>query len=334
MHYIASLTLAAIALLFPFQAAAQQTEFDRAAALYNSGNSAQALPLLEKLSKAEEHAANAEVHNLLGLSYFEQSKMNSAVRSFEKAVKLSPHKAAYWANLAFAGLTAGKKKTAKQSADEALRIDGKNAIALSVLGYMELWDGKPQIAQEYAERSIAANSEWMPAHLLRSDSLLINLGEKVQKGSSIRKEIALLEQAMQGLNAAMKLAGNAKSVEPLRTKYADIAGFFDHYSKPANDPAKAGSAPDPSVTPIKILKKPAAVYSESGRSAGVSGAVRLVVMLKADGTIGPILKLWGIGYGLDEQAIAAARRIQFTPKMRNGVPESTAVQIEYTFEIR
>lgn len=41
----------------------------------------------------------------------------------------------------------------------------------------------------------------------------------------------------------------------------------------------------------------------------------------------------GLGYGLDELAFKAARRIVFQPKMKDGKPVSTVVTLEYGFSI-
>ncbi|MEJ7849191.1 MAG: energy transducer TonB [Pyrinomonadaceae bacterium] len=82
-----------------------------------------------------------------------------------------------------------------------------------------------------------------------------------------------------------------------------------------------------------MLTKPRAVYTDNARSAGKSGIVRLALLLGADGKIKHILKIKGIGYGLDEQAINAARKITFEPKMKDGKQVSTVVTVEYGFTI-
>ena len=99
------------------------------------------------------------------------------------------------------------------------------------------------------------------------------------------------------------------------------------------EPSSAAAPPEPGVTPLKILVQPRATYTNAARKAGVEGAVRLIILLSADGSVRHVLKLWGIGYGLDESAIRAAKAIKFEPKMRDGKPVPVVITREYTFSI-
>ena len=84
---------------------------------------------------------------------------------------------------------------------------------------------------------------------------------------------------------------------------------------------------------IKILSKPRPGYTDSARQANIQGTVILRVTFLASGQVGSISPVKGLGNGLTEQAIAAARRIAFEPAKANGVAQSVTLQIEYTFSI-
>jgi protein TonB len=84
---------------------------------------------------------------------------------------------------------------------------------------------------------------------------------------------------------------------------------------------------------IKILSKPRPGYTDSARQANIQGTVILRVTFLANGSVGGISAVKGLPNGLTEQAIAAARRISFTPAMSNGQPQNVTKQIEYTFSI-
>ncbi len=84
---------------------------------------------------------------------------------------------------------------------------------------------------------------------------------------------------------------------------------------------------------IKILSKPRPGYTDSARQANIQGTVLLRVTFLASGQVGSISPVKGLGNGLTEQAIAAARRISFEPAKTNGVAQSVTKQIEYTFSI-
>jgi len=87
------------------------------------------------------------------------------------------------------------------------------------------------------------------------------------------------------------------------------------------------------TTPLKIIAKPRAQYTDEARQNQVQGTVVLKVTLMANGSIGSIVPVTRLGYGLTEKAIAAARQIQFEPKKVNGIAQSVTKTIEYNFNI-
>lgn len=82
---------------------------------------------------------------------------------------------------------------------------------------------------------------------------------------------------------------------------------------------------------LKIISKPKAPYTDSARQANVQGSVTLRITFLANGSIGSITPVSGLGYGLTEQAIAAARRIQFEPAKVNGVAQTVTKTFQYAF---
>ena len=103
---------------------------------------------------------------------------------------------------------------------------------------------------------------------------------------------------------------------------------------PKLDPDEASVPPAPLVTsPLKIMAKPKAQYTDEARTSNVQGTIRLKITLLADGEVGNITPLNRLPYGLTEQAIAAAKQIKFEPRRVNGVPQSSIVTFEYSFTI-
>lgn len=100
-----------------------------------------------------------------------------------------------------------------------------------------------------------------------------------------------------------------------------------------------GDRDPPPVKPIgptegvKILAKPRANYTDAARTNNVQGVVRVRVTFLANGSIGSITPVSGLGYGLTEQAIAAARSIRFEPAKKGGVPYSVTKVVEYNFTL-
>jgi TonB family protein len=101
-----------------------------------------------------------------------------------------------------------------------------------------------------------------------------------------------------------------------------------------NEPPKP-KAPVP-VGPtegVKIISKPRANYTDAARTNNIQGVVRVRVTFLANGTIGGISPVSNLGYGLTEQALAAARSIRFEPAKKGGVPYSVTKVVEYTFTL-
>ncbi len=86
-------------------------------------------------------------------------------------------------------------------------------------------------------------------------------------------------------------------------------------------------------TPLTILHKPSAGYTESARANRTQGTVKLQVVFLANGTIGEVSVLTAVPHGLTERAVAAARNIRFTPKTFDGKPMDETTTVEYKFNL-
>jgi len=87
------------------------------------------------------------------------------------------------------------------------------------------------------------------------------------------------------------------------------------------------------TTPLKIISKPKAPYTDEARQNNVQGSVTLKITFLASGQIGGVTAVTRLPYGLTEQAIAAAKQIRFEPKKVNGAPVSVTMTFQYGFNI-
>ena len=92
--------------------------------------------------------------------------------------------------------------------------------------------------------------------------------------------------------------------------------------------------PGSGVEPPRLLREVKATYSEEARRANVVGDVLMEVVVRADGTVGSARVTRGLGFGLDERAIAAVRQWRFAPARRAGVPVDVAVEVAMEFNLR
>lgn len=83
----------------------------------------------------------------------------------------------------------------------------------------------------------------------------------------------------------------------------------------------------------QLLEQPKPSYTDAARQNNVQGTVRLRAVLSANGSVGSVSAITGLPNGLTEQAIAAAKRIKFTPAMKDGRQVSVAITLEYHFSV-
>lgn len=91
-----------------------------------------------------------------------------------------------------------------------------------------------------------------------------------------------------------------------------------------------GGTPD--IRP-QIISQSKPKYTEEARQNKIVGKVVLSVEFRADGTIGNVRVVRSLGYGLDENAIAAARLIRFRPAMKGGAPMTFTSRVEFSFNL-
>lgn len=84
---------------------------------------------------------------------------------------------------------------------------------------------------------------------------------------------------------------------------------------------------------VRIISKPTPEYTEQARINNTQGTVRVSAVFSSSGQVTNIRPLNQLPYGLTDKAIAAARRIQFTPAVKDGHPVSSYMVIEYNFNI-
>jgi TonB family protein len=75
------------------------------------------------------------------------------------------------------------------------------------------------------------------------------------------------------------------------------------------------------------------MYSEEARACSVQGPVLLGIVVNADGSTGSFRIVRPLGYGLDEQAVAAVRQWTFQPGVLQGKPVPVVANVEVNFRL-
>ncbi|HVO96447.1 MAG TPA: TonB family protein [Bryobacteraceae bacterium] len=99
----------------------------------------------------------------------------------------------------------------------------------------------------------------------------------------------------------------------------------------------AGTAPKPAATtrftPVEILAKPKPAYTDEARAKQIEGEVLLEIQFSASGEARLLRLVHGLGHGLDEAAVAAARGIRFRPAMRDGLAVDSSAVVHIVFQL-
>lgn len=74
-------------------------------------------------------------------------------------------------------------------------------------------------------------------------------------------------------------------------------------------------------------------YTESARHSRVQGRVRMEVYVNENGEVTGVKLLEGLGYGLDDAALTAARRMRFKPATRCNKPVAATFLINMRFRL-
>lgn len=331
MKTLYKITLLFILLFCAAGVFAQQTEREKGIELYRQAKYAEAASLLQKLSKAKDTKTDALVWNYLGLAYLETGELKKARKALEKAIDLDAQSAGFRVNLAYVYMQERKVNAAQSEIEKALRIDPKSTAAYYLRGTARIWEQKYDEALADADRIIAIDPNFSSAYTIKSNAFVFLFGEKIGDGKTAKDEIGYLEKSIEALEYCLKNCKNNSSVRVQTEKLEAIKAFYDYFKRQPG--AVQPIVLDESKTPIKILAKPQARYTDAARQAGVTGTITLSVLFAANGTIPYIIVLKSLPKGLEEQALNAARQIKFEPERKNGVPVSVVKTVSYSFTI-
>jgi TonB family protein len=84
---------------------------------------------------------------------------------------------------------------------------------------------------------------------------------------------------------------------------------------------------------VEVLYKPQPAYTEAARQNKIEGAVTLEVLFAAAGDVRILRLLQGLGDGLDENAMRAARQIRFRPAERDGEAVDSVATVQIRFQL-
>jgi periplasmic protein TonB len=136
-----------------------------------------------------------------------------------------------------------------------------------------------------------------------------------------------LSGGVDGTGVALPAGGSARggprAVQPTSAKRLQPVAA----AAPGLDPCE-----DPPAKP-KPRNVPQPAGTEAARAAGVEGKVRVQLTVDETGRVVDVRLLQGLGYGLDEAALAAARQAEFEPAVRCGKATRATFNISMRFTL-
>ena len=82
-----------------------------------------------------------------------------------------------------------------------------------------------------------------------------------------------------------------------------------------------------------LLQAPDPEYSEQARKAKVSGTVLVKLIVDEHGIPANVRVVRGLGYGMDEKAVAAVSAYRFRPALKDGWPVKVEMNVQVNFQI-
>jgi TonB family protein len=110
------------------------------------------------------------------------------------------------------------------------------------------------------------------------------------------------------------------------------SGFGDTVSAAPSTTAARPPGPAPTIS-AQILAKPRPAYTEEARRLEIEGEVQLEVLFGASGEVHILRVLRGLGHGLDENAVIAAKAIRFLPAKRDGHTVDSTATVHIIFQL-
>jgi TonB family protein len=108
-------------------------------------------------------------------------------------------------------------------------------------------------------------------------------------------------------------------------------GFGERVAQSGGGLQRVAAAP--MVEPVEIVFKPRPDYTAEAIRRHIEGEVLLDVVFGATGSLHVNRVVKGLGYGLDDEALAVAQRIRFKPARKDGQPYDCAALVHIVFEL-
>lgn len=235
-------------------------------------------------------------------------------------------------------------RKAKDEAKRALSLDKETPEAYLLLGMIHRREGKWGDALRYIKEALKHKPDYSDAHYIlgllyfqKNDFARAReeANYVISQGSHLPNIYVLLAQAdlasrkypdaLSAFEAALRLTpASHEDAAKLQAQIEALKGWIESTARRL----------DPSYVQPKLLNSPQPEYTDEARAAKIQGTVRLAVLVSETGKVASTLVFLGLGFGLDEQALKAVRKLKFKSATKDGASVPLWVMVEVEFNLR
>jgi TonB family protein len=285
---------------------AAERHYKHAQKLYRGGQTKQAIEELYSALSIRETYFDAQL--LLGRTLIETKRYREAVAILREIEPPVPSPKEVHKLLGQAYYEMNRLREASRNLQYAIGSSKRPDYELHyLLGLVKHRQGDAQLAIDEAARAVALKPRFAPARKLLSDAYLM-------KKDYLRSEKEL-ESYLTTVRDGTEAAEIKERIEAIRSLGR----------------AKPQKSVQKDITLPRIHKIPHPAYTLQAALYKVEGSVRMEVLFGSDGVIKYALLVRGLGFGLDEEALKAARSIEFKPGEVDGQPVSMWMGVDLGF---
>jgi tetratricopeptide (TPR) repeat protein len=163
-----------------------KVDYELAHVRYRTGNYAEAEAILDNLTA--ESNATGEQFNLLAWCYAKQDRIAEAVKTFHRAIDVTPQQASNYADLATVLADSGRLADALEAATEGVRVDAHSYSAFRTLGMVQTRQHNYTAAVDSYTRAVQLNSN--------SPEALVDLGDAQANTGLFREASSTFEEVI------------------------------------------------------------------------------------------------------------------------------------------
>jgi TonB family protein len=285
---------------------AAERHYKRGQKLYRDGQTEQAIEELYTALSVREIYFDAQL--LLGRSLIDAKRYREAAMILREIEPPDNGAAEVHKLLGKAHYEMNRLREAARNLQYAIGFSRRPDYELHyLLGLVMLRQGDGEGAIAEARRAVTLKPRFAPARKLLSDAYLMK--------KDYRRSVKALERYLASARDHTETAGIKERIDAIKNL----------------GEARPGKSVKEPITLPRIYRIPRPGYTLEALRYKVEGSVRLEVLFSSDGAVKHAIVACGLGFGLDEAALNAARGIEFKPGEVGGKPVSMWMGVSILF---